>query len=125
MTHRIRSAAAFAAATLLAAPVRATGAQQLTVQLVGNAGILLSDGTTSLLVDLPYESGYSGYERYDPARLAPGGTVVSVITHAHRDHFDPSLFLARPSWRIIGPPSAIAFLPPDRVLGGTAWPWAC
>lgn len=93
-------------------------AQELTVHLVGNAGVVLTDGTTSLLVDLPYESGAFGYMRYDPARLRPTGATVSVITHDHRDHFDRSLFLARASWRIIGPPSVTADLPRERVLTG-------
>jgi hypothetical protein len=30
-------------------------AQELTVRLVGNAGVIVSDGETSLLIDLPYE----------------------------------------------------------------------
>jgi predicted RecA/RadA family phage recombinase len=55
---------------------------------------------------------------YDPARLQPAGTTVSVITHDHEDHFDPSLFVARTAWRIIGPPSVTRSLPPERVLTG-------
>jgi hypothetical protein len=55
---------------------------------------------------------------YDPAQLQRPGATVSVITHHHRDHFDPSLFVARPSWRIIGPPSVTAEVPSDRVLRG-------
>lgn len=93
-------------------------AQELTVHLIGNAGVVLTDGTTSLLVDLPYEPGAFGYMHYDPALLQPAGDNVSVITHDHRDHFDPSLFLTRSSWRIIGPPSVTADLPRDRVLTG-------
>lgn len=90
----------------------------LTVELVGNAGVLLSDGATSLLIDLPYESGAFGYMRYDASALQPMGTVVSVITHHHLDHFDARLFLARNGWRVIGPPSVTRTLPPERVLAG-------
>ncbi|MFW6089091.1 MAG: MBL fold metallo-hydrolase [Gemmatimonadota bacterium] len=100
-----------------AAPVRAQ-AQELTVRLVGNAGVELTDGAATLLVDLPYESGAFGYERYDPGLLEPAGAAVSVVTHHHRDHFDPSLFLPRSSWRIVGPPSLTTGLPPERVLAG-------
>jgi glyoxylase-like metal-dependent hydrolase (beta-lactamase superfamily II) len=79
---------------------------------------VLSDGVTSLLLDLPYEPGAFGYQRYDPARLQPAGEVVAVITHHHRDHFAPDLFLPRPGWRVIGPPSAVAVVPPGRVTAG-------
>jgi hypothetical protein len=93
-------------------------AQQLTVRLVGNAGVLLSDGTTSLLVDLPYESGAFGYDHYDLAALHPAGTVVAVVTHHHRDHFAAELFLPQRTWRVIGPPSAVAGIPAARVIDG-------
>lgn len=105
-------------AFLVASLSCAAQAQELTVRLVGNAGVVLTDGAATLLVDLPYESGAFGYERYDPALLEPVGTTASVITHDHSDHFDPSLFLPRSSWRIIGPPSVTTNLPPDRVLAG-------
>lgn len=106
-------------AAILLAPLSSTAhAQELTVRLVGNAGVELTDGAATLLVDLPYESGAFGYERYDPSLLEPVGTTVSVITHDHRDHFDPSLFLPQSSWHIVGPPSVTTGLPPDRVLAG-------
>lgn len=90
----------------------------LDITLVGNAGVILSDGTTSLLVDLPYQPGAFGYMIYDAESLAPPGDVVSVITHAHRDHFAPELFIAHPAWRIIGPPSAVQGLSAERVIRG-------
>ncbi len=109
-----------AAVATFASLVAWSPAQQaeLTIQLVGNAGIMLSDGETSLLVDLPYESGAFGYERYDPSELQPAGTVVSVITHHHRDHFDSGLFSARSGWQVVGPPSVVNTLPDQRVLAG-------
>ena len=55
---------------------------------------------------------------YDPDALRPVGATVSVITHHHDDHFDAGLFLSRPGWRIIGPPSVTARLPLERVLSG-------
>lgn len=91
---------------------------ELSIQLIGNAGVVLSDGTTSLLVDLPYEPGAFGYAHYDPRALRPAGTVVAVITHDHRDHFEPALFLSHAGWRIIGPPSVTAELPQERILDG-------
>lgn len=91
---------------------------ELSVKMVGNAGVVLTDGATSLLVDLPYESGAHGYMTYDPAALEPPGAVTSIITHDHTDHFDPDLFLDRDDWQIVGPPSATAGVPPARVLAG-------
>ena len=102
---------------LLVVPLRAQETD-LRVELVGNAGVMLSDGSTSLLIDLPYESGAFGYMTYRAADLQPRGSVVSVITHHHRDHFEASAFLARTGWRIIGPPSVIRDLPITRVLAG-------
>jgi L-ascorbate metabolism protein UlaG (beta-lactamase superfamily) len=93
-------------------------ATELSIRLVGNAGVALSDGTTSVMVDLPYEPGAFGYMHYDPDALRPVGATVSVITHHHDDHFDAGLFLSRPGWRIIGPPSVTARLPLERVRSG-------
>ncbi len=93
-------------------------APEIRIELVGNAGVLLADGATSILVDLPYESGAFGYMRYEQADLQPTGTVVSVITHHHRDHFDRAHFLARRDWRLIGPPSVTERVPHNRVLVG-------
>ena len=93
-------------------------AAELQVTLVGNAGVLLADGASSLLVDLPYQSGAFGYMKYRPGDLDPAGSVVSVITHHHSDHFDPELFERRQGWRIVAPPSVTEGLPRDRSLTG-------
>ena len=91
---------------------------ELSVRLVGNAGVALTDNVTSILIDLPHEPGALGYVGYDPAQLRPPGAVVTAITHHHRDHFDRGLFLARPDWRIIGPRSVVSPLPAARVIVG-------
>ena len=96
------------------APIEA----QLTVTMVGNAGVVLSDGHTSLLVDLPYESGAFGYMAYDAGALAPPGQVVAVITHDHRDHFAPTHLIPRVDWRVFGPASVTQAIPEARVLLG-------
>lgn len=101
-----------------AAAAQPVQADELAITMVGNAGVILSAGATSLLVDLPYESGASGYMAYDPAALDPPGDVTSIITHGHADHFDPELFLQREDWRLLGPPSVTAGLPPARVVEG-------
>lgn len=104
-----------AARAAAALPVQAAA---LDVTVVGNAGVVLSDGASSLLVDLPYESGAFGYMTYDPVALDPPGTVTSIITHDHADHFDPELFRRREGWRIFGPPSVTEGLPTGRVVEG-------
>lgn len=91
---------------------------EVSLTLVGNAGVLLSDGETSLLVDLPYVSGAFGYMAYDGEALRPRGTTLSVITHHHRDHFDPNLFMQRDDWLVVGPPSVTEGLPSSRVVRG-------
>ena len=89
----------------------------LQLQFIGNAGVLLSDGVTSLLVDVPYQSGAFGYMEYDLESAQPSGRTVSVITHAHSDHFDADLFL-KTDWTVIAPPGVQSLLPAVRVLSG-------
>jgi len=96
----------------------ATPSAELSIRLVGNAGVLLSDDATSLLVDLPYESGAFGYATYDPAGLEPVGQAISVITHHHRDHFALELFRPHAGWRLMGPPTVTAALPESLVVAG-------
>ena len=90
----------------------------LQVTMVANAGVILSDGATSLLVDLPYEPGAYGYDDYDPVQMDPPGDVVSVITHHHRDHFAAELLTERDGWRVVGPESATDQVADDRVIRG-------
>ena len=97
----------------------ATGqSAELRITMVGNAGVLLTDGATSLLVDLPYESGAFGYMTYRISEVEPRGDVVSVVTHHHRDHFAPELFTEQPGWRVLGPTSALEGVPDGRVIHG-------
>lgn len=91
---------------------------QLEITMVGNAGVVLSDGSTTLMVDLPYVPGAFGYMEYDPAGLPSGGGVVAVITHHHRDHFSPELVSTDPEIRVVGPPSVLATLPDSQWVEG-------
>jgi L-ascorbate metabolism protein UlaG (beta-lactamase superfamily) len=100
---------------LLGISLSLVSADSLEVRFVGNAGFELSDGVTTLLVDLPYESGAFDFMEYDPATLDPAGRVVAVITHRHADHFEPELFRAT-SWDIIGPQEVTDGFEPGRVL---------
>lgn len=87
----------------------------LHIRFVGNAAFELSDGTTTLLMDFPYESGAFGLTTYEFAAVDPRGFVVSVITHGHADHFDRGLFLGQ-DWLIVGPKEVTAQLAPERVI---------
>ncbi|NNF56873.1 MAG: MBL fold metallo-hydrolase [Rhodothermaceae bacterium] len=92
------------------------GAQDtLAFRFIGNAGIAISDGATTLLTDLPYEPGAHGYMVYEPEAVRPVGEAVAVITHRHTDHFSPALFQAR-DWFIVGPEEVTLALPSARVL---------
>lgn len=114
LTHRMHGI--FTLVLLMSAGALAQ-TDTLVVRFIGNAGVHLTDGTTTLMVDVPYVSGAFGYMEYDPAALHAIGRVVSVITHRHDDHFDPKLFLRR-TWEIIGPSEVTARLPAERVVAG-------
>ena len=103
--------------TLLSLTLSFAQADSLQVRFVGNAGFELSDGVTTLLVDLPYESGAFDLMTYDPTSLVPVGRVVSVITHRHADHFEPELFRAT-GWDILGPDEVTSGFSSSRVLMG-------
>ncbi len=89
----------------------------LEVSLIANAGVLLSDGDNSLVIDLPYRPGAYGYAEYDPSSIHPSGSVTAVITHEHLDHFDPELFL-QTDWSIVGSNQVTDGLPAQRVING-------
>lgn len=103
---------------ILSAALLTGGTDTLEVTMVGNAGVTLSDGVTTLMVDLPYEPGASGYMMYEPEDLAPRGTVVAVVTHHHRDHFSPALFKAGRGWKLVGPPSVTRRVAGEGLLEG-------
>jgi len=105
-----------AAATLSPAP---DAPPQLTARFIGNMAFAITDGTTTLFTDFPYESGAFGYMSYDFASVPqPGpGDALCLITHGHRDHFDAGLFAKMPpGTKIVAPPTLAATLPADRVL---------
>ena len=101
--------------TVLVAATKATS-PRLTARFIGNMAFAITDGSTTLLTDFPYQSGAFGYMRYPAAEVAPGlGPAVCLITHGHLDHFDPSLF-AKMDAKVIAPPTLAATLPGDRVI---------
>jgi L-ascorbate metabolism protein UlaG (beta-lactamase superfamily) len=94
-----------------------TAGDTLEIRFIANAGFELYDGETTLLMDLPYESGAFGGPTYDLASILARGRAVSVITHGHADHFDRDLFLET-GWEIVGPEEVTGDLPPERVVAG-------
>ena len=87
----------------------------LTATFIGNMAFAVTDGTTTLYTDFPYESGYSGYMAYDFDAVPKAKDSLCLITHGHRDHFDAGM-MARMSCRVIAPADAAARLPSDRVI---------
>ncbi len=87
----------------------------LSITFIGNAAFQLTDGETTLVTDLPYQSGAFRYMTYDLGTVRPEGRVVSVITHRHDDHFDPGLFLQQ-DWQIVGPEEVTESFSVNRVI---------
>lgn len=92
---------------------QALGAQStsLRFRFIGNEAFAITDGTSSIVTDFPYESGYSGYMTYrweDAARTT--GDTVCLITHGHRDHFDAPL-AEKLGCRVAGPQQVLARVP--------------
>lgn len=74
----------------------------LQATFIGNMAFHVTDGETSLLTDFPYQSGYSGYQRWDARRVPPTRNALCLITHNHRDHFARELFEPMDA-RVLGP----------------------
>jgi L-ascorbate metabolism protein UlaG (beta-lactamase superfamily) len=76
----------------------------------------ISDGTTTLFTDFPYESGYSGYMEYDWREIrSVTPQSLALITHRHRDHWDEALF-EKTTWKVIGPKDALGGIPSSRIV---------
>jgi Xaa-Pro aminopeptidase len=108
---------ALAAACLLLSMAQAQ-ADQLELRFIGNMAFAISDGSTTLYTDFPYESGYSDYMTYDFDAVPKTPGALCLITHGHRDHFDAPLF-AKMEARLIAPPAVAA-----KVSAGRAIPFA-
>ena len=87
----------------------------LTLTFIGNEAVQITDGSTTLVSDFPYRSGYAGYMTYDFGTVAPPGKVLCLITHRHPDHFEPSL-LARTSWQVMAPGEPLGPVESPRAL---------
>jgi pimeloyl-ACP methyl ester carboxylesterase/L-ascorbate metabolism protein UlaG (beta-lactamase superfamily) len=87
----------------------------LSLALLGNAAVQISDGTLTLVTDFPYRSGAFGYMTYDRAQVWPNGNIVTLITHRHEDHVEIETLKNLP-WRAIGPLEVTTQLPPASVI---------
>lgn len=75
---------------------------RLTITALANAGVMLSDGRTAVLIDALFRDGVEGYARLEGAararleRAQPPYDAVRLIlvTHWHADHFDPAAVAA-------------------------------
>jgi L-ascorbate metabolism protein UlaG (beta-lactamase superfamily) len=93
-----------ALAALAATPARAG---ELKARFIGNMAFHISDGSTSLLTDFPYEPGYAGYMVWTAEQVPKSEEhTLCLITHGHRDHFDRDRFAAL-SARLIGPKEVV------------------
>lgn len=85
----------------------------LLATFIGNMAFAITDGTTTIYTDFPYESGYSGYMAYDFAAVPKAPGALCLVTHGHRDHFDAPLF-SRMDAMLIAPPDVEARVPKER-----------
>lgn len=61
---------------------------EIEITFIGNCGLHLSDGDTSIYVDFPYKSGAYGYMTYEDTvleEIIPNSTFI--FTHQHNDHY--------------------------------------
>ena len=88
----------------------------LEARFIGNMAYAISDGTVTLFTDFPYESGYSRYMTYEGREIrSRTPRSLALITHGHRDHWEPSLFSAT-DWSVIGPADAVRGAAANRVV---------
>jgi L-ascorbate metabolism protein UlaG (beta-lactamase superfamily) len=65
-----------------------------TATFIGNCAFRIELGDWLLYSDFPYQSGYSDYDTYELAAGFDSAKGTAMITHAHLDHFDSTLFAA-------------------------------
>ena len=113
----MRIALAFGLALLTADPWWSTATQPaLEARFIGNMAYAISDGATTLFTDFPYESGYSRYMTYAGREIrSRTPRSLALITHGHRDHWEPALFSAT-DWSVIGPADAVRGASANRVV---------
>lgn len=62
--------------------------QQVSIRLIANCGMSLSDGRSTIYVDFPYKSGFWIYPEYPKAELQQlKDSAIYLFTHKHPDHY--------------------------------------
>jgi L-ascorbate metabolism protein UlaG (beta-lactamase superfamily) len=88
----------------------------LQARFIGNMAVAITDGTTTVITDFPYQSGASGYMTYPASEIRSSTAVtIALITHGHADHWAPALF-ERTAWKLIGPRDVASTVAADRRL---------
>ena len=87
-------------------------AGQFEIRFLGNEAFEITDGTTTILSDFPYESGAFGYMTYNPELLKPRENAHCLITHQHKDHFDVSL-QSKVGCKVFGPTGLLQKVPKE------------
>ena len=89
---------------------------ELRARFIGNMSFAITDGTTTVMSDFPYQSGYSSYMTYPASEIqSPTTETISLITHRHADHWEASLF-QRTNWKVVAPVDVVLSVPVDRRL---------
>ena len=101
---------------LVLAWTAAAQAPPLQARFIGQMAFAITDGSTTLITDFPYEIGYAGAPPFGDRELQETTQpTLALITHRHLDHFDPAAF-AKTNWKMLGPSDAAARIKSDRVL---------
>lgn len=87
----------------------------LHAEFIGNEAFRITDGTTTLFSDFPYESGAFGYMKYDESKLQPVERSYCLFTHGHSDHFAPGL-ISKIGCTVIGPQSVLMLAKGARTI---------
>jgi L-ascorbate metabolism protein UlaG (beta-lactamase superfamily) len=88
----------------------------LRARFIGQMAFEISDGTTTLMTDFPYQAGYVGAADFAPREIVAGtAETLALITHKHPDHWEPSLF-RHTKWKVLGPADATSAAPADRIV---------
>lgn len=113
----MRTALAPGLALLAAHPTDSAQARpDLEARFIGNMAYAISDGSITLFTDSPYESGYSRYMTYNAREIrSRTPRSLALITHGHRDHWEPALFGVT-DWSVIGPEDAVRGAAANRVV---------
>jgi len=65
---------------------------EIKIKFIGNCGLHLTDGNTSIYIDFPYKSGAHNYMKYDNAQFdSIIDNSIFIFTHRHKDHYSKKL----------------------------------